>query len=312
MIKVALVSGGRESTAMVIKMEEKYGKDYFDLKMFSDTGRDPEGRQTVDYLNKYCNWDVGIVQSKYGDIQDYYSNIDVHDKTDSKLDGHAMPYRAQRDCSTKFKISPNRNALRAAYGKKETFEIYYGFSHSKKEIKRKKAILKPKNMVSYCTYKFPLIDEFQIDREMCGEICKKYLGFIPKRSVCDLCFEKTQADWKEMARTNKKRFLEICEFEENSHIFKVYGYGLNGIPLRQLAKLHHDNDPTQKKLFSQEEIKQQEDIEIITKSDDPIGCACMQDNSIFSEEPEPDEKNFKWLKIPKSVQKFNSRHDYVG
>lgn len=302
MIKVALVSGGRESTAMVKMMEDKYGEDFFDIKLFSNTGRDPEGLATVEYLNKTQNWDVGIVQSKHGDIQDYYANIEVEDKIDTKLNGHAMPFRAQKDCSYKFKIAPNRNALRATYGKKETFEIYYGFSFSKKEIKRKMRVLKPANQVQYCTYKFPLIDEFKIDRDMCGKVCEDFLGFIPKRSVCDMCFEQVQADWKELARTNKKRFLEICEFEESSHIYHVFGYGLNAIPLRQLAGLSAETDKNQAKLFSEDEVKQASDMEMLTKSNDPIGCACMQDNSIFMPDPDEDVTNYKWQRIPDKIK----------
>lgn len=296
-IRIALVSGGRESLAMVRKCEEEFGEDFFDGKIFADTGRDPAGRATVDYLNKVKNWGIGIVQSQYGDIQEYYANIDVEDKEDSELDGHAMPYRAKRDCSVKFKIRPIRNYLRDLFGKSAKFLMFYGFTNSKKDIKRKFKIIKPENRVSYCGYRFPLIDIFKMDRLHCTELCKKYLGFVPDKSACDMCFENTITDWKKLWRTDKKRALEIMLFEESSHIFKVFGYGLNSIPLRKIFRYSEN----QSKLFP--EVEEAEKEQEFLKEISP-GCACMNDNTIFMEDKEGDLEpgNFKVL-VPMEIRR---------
>ena len=179
MIKVALISGGRESTAMVKKVEDEFGKDFFDEKMFANTGDDPHGVATIEHLEKYCGWKVTTGKSKHFPIVKYYEDAHVIDKLDVKDSGHAMPFHAQKDCSTKFKITPVRNYLREKYGKKEKFEIYYGFSFSKKEVERKMRVTKPEYQVGYATYKFPLID-MKIDRKLCG------LNGVPLRKLFGL------------------------------------------------------------------------------------------------------------------------------
>lgn len=280
MKRVALVSGGRESTAMVIKQTPQF----FDELVFADTGDDPHGLATIEHLNKYHNWNIQIVRSKHFPIVDYYQNIHVEDKIDDKLSGHAMPFHAQKDCSSKFKIQPARKYLREKYGKKEFFEIYYGFSFSLKEVGRKERVMDPRYRVSYAEYKFPLID-LKVDRELCGKLCKDLLGFIPEPSLCDMCFERTQSQWKEFYKKHPERSNEIMEFEESSHVFKVFGYGLNGVPLRRLFDLE-PLDEGQKTLFESfpdekiEEMKQTEDL--VKKVS--TSCACMQDAHLF--EPE--------------------------
>jgi hypothetical protein len=281
MIKVALISGGRESTAMVKKVEDKFGKDFFDEKMFANTGDDPHGVATIEHLEKYCGWKVTTVKSKHFPIVKYYEDAHVIDKLDVKDSGHAMPFHAQKDCSTKFKITPVRNYLREKYGKKEKFEIYYGFSFSKKEVERKMRVTKPEYQVGYATYKFPLID-MKIDRKLCGDICKELMGFIPEPSLCDMCFERTQGEWKKFYKDNPVRAEEVMKFEESSHIFKVFGYGLNGVPLRKLFGLE-PLDKEQKKLFdtyTPEKINAIMDTEILTKKIS-VGCNCMEDVRIF-------------------------------
>lgn len=284
LIKIALVSGGRESTAMVAKVFENEGKDFFDELIFADTGDDPHGVATIEHLKKYCGWKITTVKSKHFPIVKYYEDAHVVDKKDISLSGHAMPFHAQKDCSTKFKITPARNYIREKYGKKEKFEIYYGFSFSKKEVERKMRVTKPEYQVSYATYKFPLID-YKIDRKLCGDICKQLLGFIPEPSLCDMCFERTQSEWKQFYKDNPIRAKEIMEFEESSHIFKVFGYGLNGVPLRKLFGLE-PLDEKQKTLFDSftpEKISAISDTEILTKKVS-VGCNCMEDVRIFDKE----------------------------
>jgi len=277
-VKVLLVSGGRESIAAGIKMTP----EYFDERVFADTGDDPKGLATIEHLNRYHNWNITVIRSKYFPIVDYYQNIHVEDKKDKKLSGHAMPFQAQKDCSSKFKIQPIRNYLREKYGKKVHFEISYGFSFSKKEVKRKHAVEKYK--ISYATYKFPLID-MKIDRNLCGEICKNYLGFVPEPTLCDMCFERTQPEWREFFKKYPEKAKAIMEFEESSHVFKVFGFGLNNVPLRKLFNLE-PLDEAQKTLFdtfTDEKLEEIANTEELVKSVS-IGCACMQDAHIFEED----------------------------
>lgn len=280
-INIASVSGGRESTAMVIAMEKKYGKDFFDKKIFADTGRDPVGRATVDFLN-VRGWKTTIVKSKYGDIQDYYTDIDV-DKED--IQGHALPMRAQKACSYKFKIMPIINYLRDKYGKKQHFNIYYGFTIAKKDVKRKERMISKKYKRNYATYNFPLIDIFRWDRQHCTELCMKEFGFVPDKSACDLCFENTIGDWRKLYKDNPKRALEIMKWEQGSHTYKKYGYGLNAVPLDILFKQRSSQKEGQQNLFSDEVIDKTAKTEEMLKEIDP-GCACMGDNGVFVDEHE--------------------------
>lgn len=83
-IKVAFVSGGRESIAMVIKQ----GVDYYDELVFADTGDDPLAVNTNWFMEKYHGWKIHTVYSKYGKIREYYENKNVDDEPE--FTGHAM------------------------------------------------------------------------------------------------------------------------------------------------------------------------------------------------------------------------------
>ena len=234
--KIALVSGGRESSAMVFKVEQKYGKDFFDRKEFADTGDDPTGRATVDYLNQRHDWNIQIVFKKDEDgkqvnIVEYYENKIIDNEPE--FTGHALPSHIAKDCSNKFKISPIMNDLKETYGNDTFFDLYMGLSHSIKEIGR----MRNTTGVLYSAYVYPLILEFQLDREMCGQVCLENMGFIPERSWCQMCIEKTFADWREMWKKNPKKVLEIIKFEESSKFMKKYGRGLATIPIKEILKI---------------------------------------------------------------------------
>lgn len=230
-IKVALVSGGRESAAMVIRL----GVDFFDVKVFADTGDDPTALLTVQHMNKYHNWNVHIVYKKDENgnqikIRDFYANKFVQDEK-TGLIGHALPIRSKKDCTGKFKIEPEMSLLHELYGDDVFYELYYGLSFSDKEIGRMR-----NSGVQYATNMYPLIMQ-HVDRQLCGQICKNYFGFIPERTWCRMCFEKTPKDWKDMWRNNKEEMLKIIKFEESSLLYKQYGYGLNSKPLSKIIKL---------------------------------------------------------------------------
>lgn len=235
LIRVALVSGGRESTAMVKIMEDKFGKDFFTEKLFADTGDDPLGVQTNWFLEKYCGWKIVTVYSKYGKIREYYENKIVDNEPE--FIGHALPSQANKDCSGKFKIIPECKHLFETYGSEATYELYFGFSDNKKDKNRAKRMKKilSKSKIRQVP-KFPLID-YQIDRDKAGKICLDFMGFIPERSLCVMCFERTIDDWKHAYKIMPRAIEQVIKFEESSKLFKKYGYGLAVRPIRKLLRL---------------------------------------------------------------------------
>ena len=255
-IKVALCSGGRESTAMVIKQ----GLEYYDERVFADTGDDPHGLKVVQDLNDRLGWNIAIVHSKYGNIREYYENKIV--SNEEQFIGHALPSQANKDCSGKFKITPITKYLFEKYGKDTNFELSFGMSFSKKEIHRMESIKSHQRKLD--TSKFPLIEK-QVDRELCGKICNDYLGYIPKRSLCDMCFERTIKDWKDFYNDDPNGCMSVIKFEESSKLFKKYGYGLAAKPIRKILKLP---------------MIGQTELQFDTKP-----CACIEDFCLTLEEP---------------------------
>lgn len=256
-VTVALVSGGRESTAMTIKQT----LSYYQEKVFADTGDDPNGLAVVQDLNARFGWNIQIVKSRYGKIREYYAKKIL--VNEPQFTGHALPSQANKDCSRKFKIYAISDYLFGKYGKEQSFELSYGMSFSKKEVARMEAINKHKRKID--TNKFPLI-EHRIDREIASKICLEYLGYVPKRSLCDMCFERTLEDWKNFYKESPERCLSVIEFEESSKLFKKFGYGLAGKPIRKIVKLP---------------MIGQEQLQFDTKP-----CPCVEDFCLMTEETE--------------------------
>ena len=259
-IKVACVSGGRESTAMTIKK----GLEYWDeknngVKIFANTGDDPNGLQVVHDLNDRFGWDVKIVTSRYGNIREYYANKIVDNEPE--FTGHALPSQANKDCSQKFKIYAISDYLFERFGKDTSFELAFGMSFSKKEVGRMESIKSHQRKLD--TAIFPLID-LRLDREQCGKICEEYMGYTPKRSLCDMCFERTIQDWKDFYKDDPKACMSVIDFEESSKLFKKYGYGLANKPIRKILRLP---------MIGQTNLQQYE-----TKP-----CACIEDFCLQTE-----------------------------
>lgn len=245
-IEVYLISGGRESTAMAIKKIKQFGLEYFDhyddpnakrVMLFADTGDDPLGVETNWFLKKYHNWPIKTVYSEYGKIMEYYENKIVDDQPE--YTGHAMPSQANKDCSLKFKIIPECKWIVEKFGTDVSFKLFFGFSDSKKEKARAEALKKrlAKKKKIRQTPVFPLI-ESQLDRDDCGKICQEYMGFIPERSQCRMCFERTIDDWKHFNKIMPRATQElVIPFEESSKLFKKFGYGLSSKPIRKILRI---------------------------------------------------------------------------
>lgn len=242
-----MISGGRESLAMTIKEIEKTGIELFDkpdvIGLFADTGDDPLGKETNDYMIRNHNWKIQTVYSEYGKIQEYYGNKIVDNEPDHpEYIGHALPSQANKDCSQKFKIIPECKFLFEKYGKDSIYHLYFGFDFSKKDRARfdrlKQRLAKTRiKQIAHA----PLIEQ-KITRHDAGEICKKYMGWIPERSQCTMCFERTITDWKHAFKIMPNAIMKVVEFEESSKLFKKFGYGLAIKPIRKLLRL---KDPQQ-------------------------------------------------------------------
>ena len=69
------------------------------------------------------------------------------------------------------------------------------------------------------------------------------------------CLDK----WKDFFKKNPEQAKKQMEFEESSHVFKVFGFGLNNVPLRKLFGLQ-PKDEKQKTLFDTFTEKKLEEI----------------------------------------------------
>jgi len=240
-IHVYLISGGRESLAMTIK-EIKKNPDFFDRKdvvgLFADTLDDPLGKETNDYMKKYHNWKIHTVYSKYGNIREYYENKEVDNEPDHpEYIGHALPSQANKDCSQKFKIIPECKWLFETFGKDCIYHLYFGFDFSKKDISRftRMQTRLAKTKIKQIPHA-PLIEQ-QLTRSDCGKICNDYMGWIPERSQCVMCFERTISDWKHAFKIMPRAISRIIKFEESSKLFKKFGYGLSAKPIRKILRI---------------------------------------------------------------------------
>jgi hypothetical protein len=187
MLKIANFGCGVNSVAGILH----YGIDSYDEIIFADTGSEkPETYDYLEYLIKDKKWPITIVKSKLGKLYDYYFKKKIY------------PIPVNRDCTSKFKITPIKQYLRKKYGKKETFQndIFIDFA----EFHRMKS--------SDVKYQYPLVYD-KIDRDECLAIIKEAGYLIPLKSGCFMCPFNNKASWTKLKLEHPDLFKKSLDLE---------------------------------------------------------------------------------------------------
>lgn len=189
--------GGVNSSALFFYIVEK--KLPLDLVIFADTGEEmPETYEAVERMKKECSSrDIPfvVVRSKYGSLYDYYFS--------KKMVAGMM----NRDCTSKFKLSPITNYLRNTYGKHEKFNVYIGIAYDERSRMRNS---KEKYKVNH----YPFCDE-GIDRKGNLAILERY-NFPAIKSGCKGCIFLKKSQWIDMARKDPTEFQRWVALDKNN------------------------------------------------------------------------------------------------
>lgn len=212
-INVLSYGGGTQSTALLLKLLSQGIQ--IDEIIFADTQNEEQYiYDQIEKVNQYI-------------IDKYYKSINIISTT-SLIDDQIKFYKGQLNrvdhipfwlvdnngnigklpfsqCSVAYKINPIRKYIRNKYGL-VNINMFIGYSID--EITRVKDS-KFKNTVHH----FPLID-WNMTKIDCIEYVKNELGFIPKSSVCYMCFAN---DFERVYLTflnDSIRWQKILELDE--------------------------------------------------------------------------------------------------
>lgn len=190
-------SGGVESSTLCLI----YGKEA--KPIFADTGSEHEEMyERLDFIEKKMKeWhgnDFEIIRLSKGNLKEYIKKTKF------------FPSFKARYCTRMFKIEPIDDFLKT----QGDCELYIGLNADEAD----KRIGNYGNL-SNVKYRYPLVEN-GINREMCLTMLRKANiepTFPPymNRGGCDICFFKSRAEWRNLVLLNKKKALELAEFEES-------------------------------------------------------------------------------------------------
>lgn len=206
-------SGGTESSAMALI----YGK--VAKPIFADTGSEHEELyERLNYfeqrMKEWHGGDFEIIRVSKGSLKDYIKK--------SKY----FPSFKSRYCTRMFKIEPIDNFLMT----QGECELWIGLNVNEASDAVNGRVGNY-GLLSNVKYRYPLIEN-GISREMCTLMLKKANlepAFPPymQRGGCDICFFKSLAEWRSLVLLNKKKALELAEFEESVQDNRENYYYLN-------------------------------------------------------------------------------------
>ena len=173
---VLAYGGGVNSTAAAVLYENRIKE-----MVFCDHGGDyPETYEYVRYMEAQ-GFPITLLKPNvqgFDNLPDYYESRRI------------MPNRVWRDCTDKFKLTPQTKYYRA----NGIDRIFIGFSAG--EEKRVKSEFKFRAGI---TAQYPLIHD-GVTREDCIEVIEKAGLRVPRRSCCWLCFNCSPAECRQMAQ----------------------------------------------------------------------------------------------------------------
>lgn len=227
-INVISYGGGTQSTAMLLMLLKN--NINIDEILFADTQNEEQAiydqiEIVNEYLKDHYNKSITIISSSSlieDQIKFYKGQLKRVDHipfwlVDQNGNLGKMPFS---QCSIAYKINPIRRYIRKKYGSAQ-INMYIGYSVD--EITRVKDS-KFKNTIHH----FPLIN-WNMTKYDCINYVKDHLGFIPKSSVCYMCFAN---DFERVYQTflndpiRWQKILELDEVLDNQKIFKntIYAF----------------------------------------------------------------------------------------
>lgn len=221
--------GGVNSVAMMLLLLDE---DIEFEAVFVDHGTDwPE---TYEYFEMFQGWlekkgykKITVLKPKEGTLYDY-----CYEKS-------MVPCIYPRWCTRQFKIS-----IIHKYYEKPCFQ-FIGIDYSEKH--RAKI-----NIEKEVENRYPLI-EFEIDRDKCKQIIKKYNLTVPIKSGCFICPYQRTDQWKDLRKKHPDLFCKAEILEKRNIEYrkskgkKIMYLSPKKIPLKSLI------DENQKFLFKEDE-----------------------------------------------------------
>ncbi len=218
MIEVFNSGGGTQSTAIAaLIVQDRLPKP--DFVVIADTGR--ERQSTWDYLEQITKpmlrkigIDVHVIsKAKYG-----YNHGDLWSKNGNTLlmptftDFSGEIGKMDGFCSKTWKVEPVENYLRDECGvKKKDIRKWIGFSVD--EARRAMRMMGTKDYVAG-KIRFPLIDDVPMRRHQSLAVVQEMGWPQPPRSMCWMCPNQTNDEWKHLKETSPMEFQKACELEQ--------------------------------------------------------------------------------------------------
>lgn len=208
--------GGVDSTAMALKLRETGIKP--DLVMFADTGGEKDA--TYDWVRFFTDemerWDWDVVRVQYQPVRANYNSLLANCLINRTLPSLAFGYGK---CSLKFKGNvmdswikgvsrgPNKKPAWDAYiwakgqGNKVTKLI--GYDNGPIDARRSIDVHECADFY----YRYPLREEWKLDRDGCIEVIKRHGYKVPPKSSCVFCPAMKPFELVELLETEPHMFL---------------------------------------------------------------------------------------------------------
>lgn len=179
--------GGINSSALFFYLIDNHKP--IDLLIFADTGEESKSTyNAVERMKLECkkhSIEFVTVQSTYGKLYDYY------------FSHKTVPSMMRRDCTSKFKVAPIRQYIRARYGKQQRFIMYIGIAVD--EFTRMTM-----SDVKYIVYTYPFCDA-KLTRQDNINILQQH-KFPASKSGCVGCIYNKKSNWIKLLREDPKEF----------------------------------------------------------------------------------------------------------
>lgn len=228
LMHVLCMGAGVDTTAMLLKWHDRY-----DAVLFADPGgEEPETYEHIEKrLKPFCRehnvpWVTVVAHRPDPDHPNAAAHAKAARAYTAKQNAAGVPYSLQEHCQTRqilpiiarrwctvrFKINPiNRWCRDAGATRERPIVKHIGIAHD--EAWRLKSFGADDPLYVGCAY--PLVDA-RMTRDDCLRIIADHGWPTTAKSGCDYCMFKKRHQFREMARSNPARFLEIVRMENNA------------------------------------------------------------------------------------------------
>lgn len=231
MVNIVSYGGGTNSTAMLIMMVRE--KIPIDLVMFADTGG--ERPETYEYVRMFSGWLVANAAKEIAIVN--YTNKHGNKQTleDECLKSNTLPAIAYgyKKCSLKYKrgvqdkYCNNHAQCKAEWKAGRKVNRYIGFDAG--EPQRKQNAIVSDMLDKKYEYRYPLIDDWDLDRDGCIEVIQSAGLSLPGKSSCFFCPSMKKPEILELRRDYPDLLERALAIEDNAkpNLQTVAGLGRN-------------------------------------------------------------------------------------